>query len=1190
MTTQSSESNLPGIKDSLRRVLVCEVLLEEYQSLGQPALDPSELKAITDEIEEHHRKSASMSEIERADAEDKLNGKLVKKIYALMTDAQRRKSDEQAEQDENEYRQLYSGGAYKSLPTEDLDKVVDRAVIAKIYGHVDELEDKYAKKYIDEPDKAKRGEKVQKATLEALHDEALGPPISSPPTSPPTTTPAPQKSAGISKDLAKRVAAGTLRSALCLSGGGIRSATFNLGILQGLARHGLLERFDYLSTVSGGGFIGGWLSAWIARDGIDNVTRQLKSPPESPLQVEPEPIEHLRIYSNYLSPQPGLLSADTWTLVASVLRNLLLNWIIFMPVLFALLLVPRLWTSVLFRSTDETDPTNPYWRYSIPISLAIAIASGVWAILYIGWNLPSANSYNNNPKSPRFKGGQGYFIWRCLIWLVISAASLSVFLWASRKSHNIFSLEHFAVVKGDLQRFHFFAYAELLILPGLIVCLVKVVANAGRRRGIRFFVSLLVVAALIIGAQALIAYLAVLVVTNWLRVSDVEAVRYAIFAVPVLLLLKVLGAILIAGLSSWVANDDDQEWWARAGAWVFIVMLAWIVLNFLVLYGPLLILTLNTTYKTLTQEGLNKLSWADIGKILATVGGVISGFITLLGGFSAKTPANAKEAQKAGIGGILLGALTTLLAPIFLGFVFILISLATDWILVSRVVEFLSGELHVTLTDPNLSIEAWHIDLLQNTPVRLVALLIFLLLLLVFFLGPFISTNAFSLQFLWRNRIIRAYLGASNHCRRPNPFTGFDTYDNLQMYELRKQPDEVEQPLVREGREDLKTVPNTSKLLHVLNLALNLTGGEKLQWQDRRAESFTVSPLHCGSYWLGYRRSFRYGGREGISLGTAVAVSGAFVSPNMGFMMTSPVVRFLMALFNIRFGAWFGNPGPAGDRPKLLERILTWPAKLLRGKIDHPFQLSSPTLSVLPFISEAFGDVDDKAAYVYLSDGGHFENLGLYEMVLRRCRFIVVSDASTDPDYSFQSLAMSIRQIRIDLGVPIDLPELSVTNPSQDMKNKYCAIGTIRYSCVDRDPTDATTTDKDYDGVLIYVKPSLIGEEPRDVVNYWQDRQTFPQEAITDQWFTEAQFESYRALGSFIIDAICGDSRNPVNLAAFAAKVRDHNQLDFRAFREQISYLALEHEFKTSMRDGTFANAFASYRRKVRKFMDRLLG
>src|ERR1044072_9442390 len=272
---------------------------------------------------------------------------------------------------------------------------------------------------------------------------------------------------------ADRAAAKTLRSALCLSGRCIRSATFNLGILQGLARHGLLERFDYLSTVSGGGFIGGWLSAWIARAGLQKVTCELTETPKSPLKVEPDPIEHLRIYSNYLSPQPGLLSADTWTLVASVLRNLLLNWVIFLPVLFALLLVPRLWTSVLFRSTDETHPT-PYWKYSIPISLAVAIISGVWAVIYIGSNLPSANSYKKNAEVPRFKGGQGSFIWHCLIWLVLSAAALSVFLWASRKTGNIFSWTSFTFEKGSLLQIYFFGYAELLILPGLIVCISKV--------------------------------------------------------------------------------------------------------------------------------------------------------------------------------------------------------------------------------------------------------------------------------------------------------------------------------------------------------------------------------------------------------------------------------------------------------------------------------------------------------------------------------------------------------------------------------------------------------------------------------------------------------------------------------------------------------------------------------------------
>src|SRR5918912_547241 len=106
------------------------------------------------------------------------------------------------------------------------------------------------------------------------------------------------------------------RSALCLSGGGIRSATFCLGVLQGLARLNLLDKFDYLSTVSGGGYIGSWLTAWIHRTEAQNVLEKLRSYPKSKIDPEPKEIIHLRTYSNYLSPKIGILSVDTWTLVA----------------------------------------------------------------------------------------------------------------------------------------------------------------------------------------------------------------------------------------------------------------------------------------------------------------------------------------------------------------------------------------------------------------------------------------------------------------------------------------------------------------------------------------------------------------------------------------------------------------------------------------------------------------------------------------------------------------------------------------------------------------------------------------------------------------------------------------------------------------------------------------------------------
>jgi hypothetical protein len=124
------------------------------------------------------------------------------------------------------------------------------------------------------------------------------------------------------------------RAALCISGGGIRSATFGLGVLQGLARCGLLGKFHYLSTVSGGGYIGAWLSGWINRadGGLTSVAVQLGQPRDNS-RPNPEPVEiqNLRSYSNYLSPRLGIFSADTWTLFATYIRNLLLTSLVMIP-------------------------------------------------------------------------------------------------------------------------------------------------------------------------------------------------------------------------------------------------------------------------------------------------------------------------------------------------------------------------------------------------------------------------------------------------------------------------------------------------------------------------------------------------------------------------------------------------------------------------------------------------------------------------------------------------------------------------------------------------------------------------------------------------------------------------------------------------------------------------------------------
>jgi hypothetical protein len=383
---------------------------------------------------------------------------------------------------------------------------------------------------------------------------------------------------------------------------------------------------------------------------------------------------------------------------------------------------------------------------------------------------------------------------------------------------------------------------------------------------------------------------------------------------------------------------------------------------------------------------------------------------------------------------------------------------------------------------------------IYESPGRVLVAFMLVIAIVGWVLGLFINTNRFSLHYYWRNRMMRAYLGVSRDQDERddtrNKFTDFDLKDNVQMYELKHQ-----------------------KPMHVVNVTLNLAGGDKLEWQDRKAESFTISPLHSGSYWLGYRDSERYGGDDGISLATSVAISGAAASPNMGYMMTSPVVRFIMTLFNVRLGFWLGNPR--------------------KPTFDH----DSPTYSVGPIFAEALGLTDDKSPYVYLSDGGHFDNFGLYEMILRRCRFIIVSDASTDPSYCFESLAYAIRQVRVDFGVPIELRKNHTGkddcpcasdrisrmhfDKDPDKPNKYCAVFDIRYSCVDKKPKDSEESPETYDGVLIYIKPSLDGSEPADVLNFHESDDAFPQDTIVDQWFGEAQFESYRMLGSHMIEKLC---------------------------------------------------------------------
>jgi hypothetical protein len=837
------------------------------------------------------------------------------------------------------------------------------------------------------------------------------------------------------------------RSALCLSGGGIRSAIFGLGILQGLARYGLLHGFDYLSTVSGGGYVGGWLTAWIRNhpQGVAGVVDELRRRPDLTLNPEPEPIRHLRAFSNYLTPRTGLTSVDSWTLTATYIRNVFLNWLVLISWLAAAMMIPRLYlAAILLPRTGWVEHfQQTVFSYGIALNILLAV-SFVLVALAMAYAIVDVPSTGNAGFS------QGRFLKVRQMPLLVASLALTEW-WAL--TCNIHGSESFRSMGGML-KFIIFAVATYLAggLFGSVFLWFR-----PRNSDEHFLASLLRLGAILVttafGGLCLWA-----IATRVFYDPAGGAINYVCFAPALLFGVLLLVNFLFTGLASWVSEDQDREWWARSAAWILIMICGWITGNVLVLWGAQAFTDSSDHLVVfLGQVQENPMAKA----IFATFGGV-TGLVGLLLTFRSKVSKLLGSSR----------ASQWILVIVALVF-FVLLSIVISWLLLFvgsqpwavRAARWFGG-----------SEQAYEDQLFVVFFLSAASLLFGIVM------GFFINVNKFSLHATYRARLIRAFLGASRTeaTRCPHKFTGFDPEDNFPLYQLR--PD---------------------KPFHVIGAALNLVKGSELAWQERKAESFTMSRLHSGSWHLGYRPSIEYG--EAISLGTALTISGAAASSNMGYH-SSPIVGFLMTLFNVRLGWWLGNPGTHGAS--------TW-------------RRSGPGYAVGPLFSEAIGNTTDHYKYVNLSDGGHFENLGFYEMVLRRCKFILLVDAGQDFDYVFEDLGNAIRKIRIDLGIPI---EIKVVSPKKSEGTiNHCALGTIRYSEVDGPGTD---------GAFIYVKPVISGDEPPDVANYAAAHPEFPHEATTDQWFSESQLESYRLLGMHAVESICGKNWQPKSLPLFFEQVK----------------------------------------------------
>jgi GNAT superfamily N-acetyltransferase len=330
------------------------------------------------------------------------------------------------------------------------------------------------------------------------------------------------------------------------------------------------------------------------------------------------------------------------------------------------------------------------------------------------------------------------------------------------------------------------------------------------------------------------------------------------------------------------------------------------------------------------------------------------------------------------------------------------------------------------------------------------------------------------LHAFYRARLVRAYLGASN------------------LQAVRRATTECEHDDIR-----LNCLPD--RPLHLICCAANDLSADPLGTLHRGADSavFSKLGLQIGHRWLPWANDSKKpgatpsdGAPESPWLGSILTASGAAFNSHMGgkSMNLGQAATFLLTALNLRLGLWLENPAahPMGRGASAWTKL----QRRFRGIL---------------YFRELLGLSRAHSTWVYLSDGGHFENLALYELIRRHCRYILLSDCGADPEVAFDDFGNAVRRIREDFGVEIDIDLSSLRPVSSGYASQPMAAGTIKYSEEDV-------------GILLYIKPTLVGKEPPDIAQYAGRNKDFPHETTLDQFYDEAQWESYRRLGEHIAD------------------------------------------------------------------------